>query len=84
MGRSTATWAELNLTETLRAQAELTAEEEEVRTGPRHPDRYPGLIEELIELGVMRRRKDGRIDLPDVYRIAFSLGRKGGVPRVKP
>jgi hypothetical protein len=36
-----------------------------------------------IALGVMRQRKDGRIDLPDVYRIAFSIGRKGGVSKVK-
>jgi hypothetical protein len=36
----------------------------------------------MIDLGVMRRRRDGRIDLPDVYRIAFNIGRKGGVPRV--
>ncbi|MFV2195127.1 hypothetical protein [Nocardiopsis sp. LOL_012] len=28
-------------------------------------------------------RRDGRLDLPDVYRIAFSIGRKGGVPKVK-
>lgn len=54
-----------------------------IRTGPRFPDDYPRLIEELVELGVMRRRRDGRIDLPDVYRIAFAIGRKGGVPKVK-
>ncbi|MFD3687131.1 hypothetical protein ACFWTE_20205 [Nocardiopsis sp. NPDC058631] len=58
-------------------------DDEQVRTGPRNPDAYPELIGELIELGVMRRRKDGRLDLPDVYRIAFSIGRKGGVPKVK-
>ncbi|MGX4691648.1 hypothetical protein [Streptomyces sp. JNUCC 63] len=56
-----------------------------VRTGPRHPDDLPRLITELIELGVMtERRSDGRLDLPDVYRIAFGLGRLGGVPRPKP
>ncbi|MGH3310938.1 MAG: hypothetical protein ACRDP3_10175 [Streptomyces sp.] len=76
-------WGESGLTAALQAEAESTAAEEDVRTGPRHADRYPGLIEELIDLGVMRRRKDGRIDLPDVYRIAFSIGRKGGVPKVK-
>ncbi|MFJ9556279.1 hypothetical protein ACIRPH_20890 [Nocardiopsis sp. NPDC101807] len=58
-------------------------DDKRVRTGPRNPDDYPDLIGELIELGVMRRRKDGRLDLPDVYRIAFSIGRKGGVPKVK-
>ncbi|WP_308283757.1 hypothetical protein [Streptomyces buecherae] len=52
------------------------------RTGPRYPDEPALLIEELMSLGVMRRRRDGRIDLPDVYRIAFGVGRKGGVPRV--
>ncbi|MGV4981639.1 hypothetical protein ACVB8X_00630 [Streptomyces sp. NRAIS4] len=55
-----------------------------VRTGPRDPEDLPRLITELIELGVMTKpRSDGRLDLPDVYRIAFGLGRKGGVPRPK-
>jgi hypothetical protein len=52
-------------------------------TGPLHTA-YTGLIEELIALGVMTRRTNGKLDLPDVYRIAFDLGRKGGVPRVRP
>ncbi|MFV0135029.1 hypothetical protein ACLGIH_17700 [Streptomyces sp. HMX87] len=53
-----------------------------VRTGPRHPDDLPRLITELIDLGVMTTpRSDGRLDLPDVYRIAFGLGRRGGVPK---
>ncbi|MCX5036859.1 MULTISPECIES: hypothetical protein [Streptomyces] len=57
---------------------------EHVRTGPRHPDDLPRLIRELIDLGVMTEpRSDGRLDLPDVYRIAFGLGRRGGVPRPK-
>ncbi|MGW0489013.1 hypothetical protein [Streptomyces olivaceus] len=56
-----------------------------VRTGPRHPDDLPRLITELRELGVMTDpRSDGRLDLPDVYRIAFGLGRMGGVARPKP
>ena len=55
------------------------------KNGPAGPvaDTYPKLIEELISLGMMTRRNDGRLDLPDVYRIAFNLGRKGGVPRVR-
>lgn len=56
-----------------------------VRTGPRHPDDLPRLITELRELGVMTEpRSDGRLDLPDVYRIAFGLGRKGGVAKPAP
>jgi hypothetical protein len=79
-------WQEARLDEQLRRQARSLSEspdETRIRTGPRFPDDYPRLVEELVELGVMRRRKDGRIDLPDVYRIAFSIGRKGGVPKVK-
>jgi hypothetical protein len=52
-----------------------------VRTGPRSLD-PADLVDELIEIGVMTRRADGRLDLPDVYRVAFGLGRKGGVRRV--
>ncbi|MFF4411496.1 hypothetical protein ACFYY8_03145 [Streptosporangium sp. NPDC001559] len=76
-------WSDHELTESLQRQMTGTVGSEAVRTGPRNPDRYPDLIGELIDLGVMRRRKDGRIDLPDVYRVAFSIGRKGGVPRVR-
>ncbi|MEH0546244.1 hypothetical protein QA802_25165 [Streptomyces sp. B21-105] len=82
-----ALWEESRLVEALRKEAERyvpgdPADETLVRTGPRHPENPELLIEELISLGVMRRRRDGRIDLPDVYRIAFNVGRKGGVPRV--
>lgn len=53
------------------------------RTGPTDPHRPQRLVEDLVELGVMRRRTDGRLDMPDVYRIAFRIGRKGGVPKLK-
>ncbi|MFG2964305.1 hypothetical protein ACGFZS_13595 [Streptomyces sp. NPDC048288] len=80
-------WEESRLVDALRKEAERyvpsdSQEDTLVRTGPRHPGDPALLIEELISLGVMRRRRDGRIDLPDVYRIAFNVGRKGGVPRV--
>ncbi|WP_129842168.1 hypothetical protein [Streptomyces sp. RFCAC02] len=80
-------WEDGNLTASLGKEAARTGAGEsgtEVRTGPRYPDDHLRLIDELIALGVMRRRKDGRIDLPDVYRIAFSIGRRGGVPKVQP
>ncbi|MFD0249397.1 hypothetical protein ACFVGX_00640 [Streptomyces sp. NPDC127113] len=80
-------WQENHLPDELRKLAERYEpqgddDEIKVRTGPRYPEDPKLLIEELIGLGVMRRRRDGRIDLPDVYRIAFGVGRKGGVPRV--
>ncbi|KQX59121.1 MULTISPECIES: hypothetical protein [unclassified Streptomyces] len=80
-------WEEHRLVDALRKEAERYVPgnpegDSPVRTGPRYPENPAQLIEELIELGVMRRRADRRIDLPDVYRIAFGVGRKGGVPRV--
>ncbi|MET9350865.1 hypothetical protein [Streptomyces termitum] len=85
--RVEAIWRESGLVEALRKEAEryvpgASEGDAPVRTGPRNPEDPVQLIEELIELGVMRRRADSRIDLPDVYRIAFGVGRKGGVPRV--
>ena len=63
---------------------------EDIRLGSSWRDRLswvqqnPETLErELVKLGVMTRRADGRIDLPDVYRIAFNIGRRGGVPRLK-
>jgi hypothetical protein len=51
--------------------------------GPRSKN-YDDLVEELSDLGIFTRRlTTKKIDLPDVYRIAFKLGRKGGVPRKK-
>lgn len=74
-------WAEHRLVDLLTRAASRSAAE--IRTGPRYPDDYLGLIDELIQVGVISRRTDGRLDLPDVYRVAFGLGRKGGVPRVQ-
>lgn len=43
----------------------------------------PGIMKELEEIGVLGRSPDGRIQMPDVYRIAFRIKRRGGVPPVK-
>lgn len=42
-----------------------------------------GIMKELEEIGVLGRSPDGRIQMPDVYRIAFRIKRRGGVPPVK-
>lgn len=42
-----------------------------------------GLLDDLAALGLVKRMNDRRIQMPDVYRIAFGLGRKGGVKPVK-
>lgn len=52
--------------------------------GPRSIDQGgDGLIEDLVELGMLTRLPEDRLQMPDVYRIAFGLGRKGGVPPIR-
>ncbi|MFK0179591.1 hypothetical protein ACIQVR_26895 [Streptomyces xanthochromogenes] len=41
-------------------------------------------MEELIGSGVLSRRARGQVDMPDVYRIPYGLGRRGGVRRTRP
>lgn len=36
------------------------------------------VFEELLRIGVMETRADGRIDVPDIYRYGFGIKRKGG------
>jgi hypothetical protein len=57
---------------------------EGVKLPPQHLDGgIDGLLTDLEELGLVQRLLDGRIQMPDVYRIAFGLGRKGGVSPLK-
>jgi hypothetical protein len=78
-------WTDSELTQQLEAAADIDLERDAagVRTGPTAPGNYSELVDELVTLGVMTKRANGRIDLPDVYRIAFNIGRRGGVPRLK-
>ena len=40
--------------------------------------------DDLIRLGVFQIMQDGRINMPDLYRVGFTLGRRGGVKSLKP
>lgn len=45
-----------------------------------HVDRgWEGVREDLQRLGLLETKRDGRIDMPDLYRVGFGLGRRGGV-----
>jgi hypothetical protein len=46
---------------------------------PHFEEGSSGLLRDLGDLGVISYLSDGRIQMPDVYRIAFRLGRRGGV-----
>ncbi len=41
-----------------------------------------GVRTDLQELGVFERMTDGRVNMPDVYRVGYGIGRKGGVKAV--
>jgi hypothetical protein len=57
---------------------------DERRLGPqRLTDGTEGLLEDLKDLGIFNKLTDGRLQMPDVYRVAFGVGRKGGVKPLK-
>jgi hypothetical protein len=50
------------------------------RLPPQHKERgWVGLLEDLERLGIFEKMKDSRINMPDLYRVGFGLGRRGGV-----
>lgn len=46
---------------------------------PQHVENWDGVCKDLERLGIFVTRKEGRMDMPDLYRVGFGLGRKGGV-----
>ncbi|MCY3845236.1 MAG: hypothetical protein OXH69_17040 [Acidobacteria bacterium] len=56
------------------------ADEDGVRLLPRRIDLGADGVREALEfLGVFFRMRDGRVNIPDVYRVGYGLGREGGV-----
>ena len=73
-----ACWNETRTLETLRQQLERS--DASVKLPPQHLDEGPqGVLHDLEAIGLFERLNDGRLQMPDVYRIAFGLGRRGGV-----
>jgi hypothetical protein len=53
-------------------------------TLPPQASDWEGKFGELKRLGIFETMRDGRANLPDLYRVAFGIGRRGGVrPIVK-
>lgn len=62
----------------------LTGKGGKVKLPPQHLEEGPeGVLQDIAGLGLIQLLQDGRIQMPDVYRIAFGLGRKGGVKPLK-
>lgn len=54
------------------------------RLPPQHVDRgWSGIRDDLERLGIIEILQDDRINMPDLYRVGFGLGRKGGVKPIK-
>jgi hypothetical protein len=50
------------------------------RLPPKNMDNgWTGIKEELVRLGIFEEIRGGRINMPDLFRVGFGLGRKGGV-----
>jgi hypothetical protein len=55
----------------------------EGRLPPEHlEDGWKGVARDLTDLGIFETMKDSRINMPDLYRVGFGLGRRGGVKPV--
>lgn len=55
-----------------------------VKLPPRHIDEGPdGVRKDLESLGVFQRLYDDRVNIPDVFRVGYGLGRRGGVKPVR-
>ena len=57
---------------------------EDVKLPPSRLDEgAAGVRENLETLGVFQRMRDGRVNIPDVFRVGYGLGRRGGVKPVR-
>jgi hypothetical protein len=53
------------------------------RLPPEHYEKgWSGVRGDLGALGIFDSMQDGRINMPDIYRVGFGLGRRGGVKPV--
>ena len=74
-------WAEENALENLRLNVEFFGD---VKLPPSHIKEGPdGVRLDLESLHVFLRMHDGRVNIPDVFRIGYGLGRRGGVRPVR-
>ena len=73
-------WRENNVLERLKEDIS----QNDVKLPPLHiVQEDEGIREDLESLGVFRRMGDGRVNVPDVFRVGYGLGRRGGVRPVK-
>jgi hypothetical protein len=65
------------------ARLQSSLVEAQIRLPPAHIEQgAEGVLEDLTGLDLVERISDGRVNLPDVYRVGFGMGRRGGVKPV--
>lgn len=65
-------------------QLTTAVKKDDVKLPPAHIDDGPdGVRQDLETLGVFLRLRDGRVNVPDVFRVGYGLGRRGGVKPVR-
>jgi hypothetical protein len=79
-------WENGNVEQSMRNTSSADAEGQSPKLGPPKFLSFGllGLLDDLIRLGIFSEQKGDRIQMPDVYRVAFGLGRRGGIPPMRP
>lgn len=52
-------------------------------TDPFRREKPEALVDDLVELAVLYRAEDGRLNMPDIFRVDFGIRRRGGVRPVR-
>lgn len=74
-------WEEKNILNNLEKSIETAA----VRLPPAHIHAgLEGVLTDLENLGLIERLSDDRVNIPDVYRFGYGIGRHGGVKPAEP
>jgi len=78
-------WKDHNILEKIRELRTPGDNDFSPKLGPAISEQNPtdGVFENLIRLGIFSRQKGSRIQMPDVYRVAFGIGRKGGIRPIR-
>lgn len=72
-------WKERKTAETVQQDAMHSKRLPPVLLADNPPDPEEKLLKELIQINVMEQRANGKINMPDIFRVAANIKRKGGV-----
>lgn len=78
-------WKDYNILEKIKELRVSDQDDFSPKLGPTFLEQNPtdGVFENLIRLGIFSRQKGSRVQMPDVYRVAFGIGRKGGIRPIR-